>query len=70
VVAASYTCSDSGSGAASCVGTFANGANIDTASVGAKTFAINAADHAGNTSVTSVSHSVNYSVVYNFTFTK
>jgi len=65
VVAASYTCSDGGSGAASCVGTVANGATIDTASAGAKTFTVSAADSAGNTSVASMSYAVS-SVVYNF----
>jgi hypothetical protein len=62
VVATNYTCSDGGSGVASCAGSVANGANINTASVGAKTFTVNGADNAGNMS----SQSVNYSVIYNF----
>ncbi|MGH8899701.1 MAG: PxKF domain-containing protein, partial [Egibacteraceae bacterium] len=61
-VAASYTCSDGGSGLASCVGTVANGSNINTASVGAKTFTVNAADNVANASNASVS----YNVIYNF----
>jgi hypothetical protein len=61
-VAASYSCSDGGSGVASCVGTAANGANVDTTSAGAKTFTVNAADQVGNAG----NASVNYSVVYDF----
>jgi hypothetical protein len=64
-VNADYACQDEagGSGLASCVGTVAKGSHINTASVGAKTFTVNAADKAGNTS----SKAVNYSVIYNFT---
>ena len=49
VVAASYTCTDGGSGVASCLGTVANGVNINTSSVGAKSFTVNAQDNVGNT---------------------
>ena len=64
-VNADYACQDEtgGLGLASCVGTVPNGSPIDTNSVGAKTFIINAADNAGNTN--SVTHT--YQVVYNFT---
>lgn len=64
VVNASYTCADEtgGSGLASCVGTVANGSPIDTSSVGAKSFTVDAADNEGNTR--SVTH--NYNVVYDF----
>lgn len=62
VVAANYSCSDGGAGVASCVGTVSNGANIDTASVGPKTFTVNATDNAGNPN----SVTVNYTVAYNF----
>ena len=62
VVAADFSCSDGGSGVASCDGTVANGANLDTASVGAKTFTANTADTAGNTG----SQTASYSVVYDF----
>ena len=61
-VAANYLCSDGGSGVTSCAGTAANGANINTASAGSRTFTVNAADNVGNTS----SASVNYTVNYNF----
>jgi uncharacterized delta-60 repeat protein len=46
-VAAAYACVDKGSGVASCTGTVANGANIDTASPGTKTFTVNSSDLAG-----------------------
>ena len=61
-VAAHYLCSDGGSGVASCTGTVANGANIETTSAGVKTFTVNATDNVGNTN----SASVTYNVTYNF----
>lgn len=50
-VNADYACEDEagGSGLASCDGTVASGAPIDTGSVGSKTFTVTAADNAGNT---------------------
>ncbi len=59
-VFADYACADeaSGSGLASCVGTVADGAAIDTATLGAHTFTVNAADVAGNTSSTTVNYTV------------
>ena len=48
-VSASYTCADSLSGVVSCAGTAANGAGLDTASAGGKSFTVSAADQAGNT---------------------
>jgi hypothetical protein len=63
-VNADYSCDDEvgGSGVASCVGDVANGEPIDTSTVGAKTFTVNAEDNAGNQS--SLTH--DYSVVYDF----
>lgn len=63
-VTASYSCSDEagGSGLASCVGDTTEGASLDTATVGAKTFTVIATDQAGNRS--SITHS--YRVVYPF----
>ena len=55
---ASYVCTDGGSGVASCTGTVANGAAIDTSSVGAHTFTVTAADAVGNTSSTTVQYQV------------
>lgn len=61
-LAVGYACSDDGSGVTSCTGPIPHGNNIDTASVGQKTFAVEAADEVGN--VASVSH--DYVVVYDF----
>jgi alpha-tubulin suppressor-like RCC1 family protein len=63
VVPASYSCTDEpgGSGVASCAGPVASGSPIDTATVGSKTFTVQASDNAGNT----VSQSVMYTVAYN-----
>ncbi len=57
-VAADYSCSDGGSGIASCVGSVPHGAAIDTGSPGEKTFTVNATDNAGNPASKSVSYSV------------
>jgi hypothetical protein len=61
-VASNYACGDQAglSGLSSCLGTVANGANIDTASVGTKTFSVNASDVAGNVAMASVGYSVQY----------
>lgn len=59
-VTANYSCSDTGSGVASCAGPVTNGSNIDTAPVGAKTFTVNASDVAGNKSSKSVNYNVGY----------
>jgi dipeptidyl aminopeptidase/acylaminoacyl peptidase len=62
-VLADFDCQDpGGSGVASCVGTVPDGSAIDTASVGPKTFTVNAADNAGNPS--SLTH--DYTVAYDF----
>jgi hypothetical protein len=58
-VASNYACADALSGIASCNGSVANGANIDTASAGGKVFAVTAVDAAGN----SLTQSVGYDVV-------
>ncbi len=57
-VTADYSCSDDGSGIASCSGSVADGAPLDTGSAGEKTFTVNAADKAGNPASKSVSYSV------------
>lgn len=61
---ADYACEDEvdGSGLAACTGTVADGSSIDTSSVGAKTFTVNAVDNEGNSSTAEVT----YYVVYNF----
>jgi outer membrane protein assembly factor BamB len=60
-VAASYSCADGGSGTASCTGSIPNGASLDTSSVGAKSFIVNALDVAGNVAPT---RSATYAVTY------
>ncbi len=59
-VNAAYACADEagGSGLDTCTGTVANGQPIDTASLGTKTFEVEAEDHAGNTAVQSVEYTV------------
>ena len=60
---ADYECADlGGSDLASCEGSVADGAPIDTAAVGPKTFAATASDGAGN----NASASASYLVVYDF----
>jgi hypothetical protein len=59
-VRASFTCTDdvNGTGVASCAGTVANGARIDTSTVGTQTFQVNARDNAGNTASRTVTYTV------------
>jgi hypothetical protein len=59
-VAAAYACTDDagGSGVATCSGTVANGAAIDTSNVGEKTFKVDAADNAGNPASKTVTYMV------------
>ena len=54
VVTAAYKCTDNESGIATCVGTVANGANLDTSTIGDHTFTVTGTDKAGN--VTAVTH--------------
>ncbi len=61
-IAAAYSCSDTGSGVGSCVGTAANGSNIDTATPGSKTFSVTSGDQVGNQDVQSVTYSVAYNI--------
>jgi hypothetical protein len=66
VVAASYVCSDAGSGVATCSGPVASGSNF-TSEVGTnKLFTVTATDVAGNVAAPKTN---NYSVGYNYTFT-
>lgn len=67
-VLADYACQDEagGSGVASCDGPVADGSAIDTASVGTKTFRVDAADNAGNTSTLSHTYVVGYRVLGGF----
>ena len=67
---ADYNCADAGTGVQSCVGTVANGAPINTATVGAKTFTVTATDYSGNQSSRTVSYSVGYGIVALFDQTR
>jgi hypothetical protein len=60
LVTANYACTDEdgGSGLASCSGTVPNGSAVDTASVGQKSFKVEATDNAGNPSSKTVSYTV------------
>ncbi|MFL6210211.1 MAG: right-handed parallel beta-helix repeat-containing protein [Pyrinomonadaceae bacterium] len=62
VVAASYSCTDGGAGVMACTGPVANGSNIDTTSVGPKTFNVTATDGAGNTAAQSATYTVGYAI--------
>jgi hypothetical protein len=60
-VIANYSCSDSGSGLASCVGTVPSGTKINTIPAGIstpKTFTVNATDVAGNAASTTATYYV------------
>ena len=59
-VAADYSCTDVTSGPPSCTGNVANSLNIDTSSVGAKSFTVNAEDQAGNTATQTNGYNVSY----------
>lgn len=60
-ILADYSCSDpSGSGLQSCQGTTENGGNINTQSVGGKTFTVEALDNAGNPTTEKAVYTVQY----------
>lgn len=55
-----FSCSDDDSGVKSCVGTTANGASLDTGSIGSKTVTVNAEDEAGNTASRTNTYNVHW----------
>ena len=57
-VNAAFSCSDATAGIASCNGTLASGAALDTATTGARVFSVSATDQAGNATTTHVSYTV------------
>lgn len=62
-VTVAFTCTDGGSGIASCVGTSANGSSLNTASIGAKVFTVSATDNVGNSATpTNVNYTINFGV--------
>lgn len=69
-VTASFQCTDTGSGVATCTGSATNGAPLNTTLVGAKTFTVNATDVSGNTAQQSVSYKISYGVSPLFDQTK
>ncbi len=56
--AAAFSCADGGSGMATCTGSVANGAPLDTSSAGPHTFTVQAADATGNTASVTVTYTV------------
>ena len=60
VVTASYSCVDGGSGIASCAGTVANGARLDTSTVGVHQFRVTATDALGHTTTVTATYAVHY----------
>ncbi len=69
-VSANYSCSDGGSGVASCTGQTVNGAAIDTSFVGTKTFRVTATDNAGNSTSQTITYNVVYKIIALFDQTK
>ena len=59
-VSADYSCADeaNGSGIDTCAGDVADGADVDTSTLGEHSFTVNAADHAGNTNSESATYTV------------
>ena len=57
-VPANFACQDGGSGLASCQGTVAPGAAIDTSSPGVQSFSVTGTDSVGNDAVVNVSYTV------------
>lgn len=70
VVVADYACTGVAAAIVLCAGPVADGAAIDTASVGTKTFTVNAADAAGNTESASVTYLVTYKICVLYDQTK
>lgn len=63
--AADYICADTLSGLQSCIGTVADGANIDTDTAGPKTFTVTATDKAGNSFVKTVNYTITNIITFN-----
>jgi hypothetical protein len=59
---ADYTCTDGGTGVATCAGPVADGGRVDTSAVGPHEFTVNATDNAGNAG----SATARFRVVYDF----
>lgn len=59
---ANYSTTDGGSGVKAIIGSAANGAPIDTASLGAKVFTVSASVQVGNRATLSFSYVVRYQI--------
>jgi microsomal dipeptidase-like Zn-dependent dipeptidase len=59
---AQFSCTDGGSGVASCAGTVPNGATVSTSAPGSYSFTVNATDAVANASAKTVSYTVTYRV--------
>jgi uncharacterized repeat protein (TIGR01451 family) len=59
---AEYSCIDTESGVASCVGPVASGETVSTSQIGGALFQVTATDNAGNVSTKSVPYSVTYGI--------
>jgi len=57
---AKFSCEDGGSGLATCSGTVANGANLNTSSAGSKSFTVTATDAVGNLTKVTNTYTVAY----------
>ena len=62
VVTAAFKCADKESGMDTCVGTVANGANLDTSTIGAHSFTVTGTDLAGNQTVVTHHYTVTYTL--------
>jgi len=62
VARVAYTCDDGGSGIASCAGSSASGAPLDTSRVGVNTFSVVATDAVGNRTTQAASYVVGYRI--------
>jgi hypothetical protein len=58
LVKAAYTCSDGGSGVATCTGSVPGGSAVDTTSAGTHSFSVDATDAVGNHTLRTVSYAV------------
>ncbi|HEU5181948.1 MAG TPA: kelch repeat-containing protein [Candidatus Polarisedimenticolia bacterium] len=60
VVASQFSCSDATSGVSTCSGSLANGASLDTASIGSKSVTVTSTDLAGNQATLTKSYNVQF----------
>ncbi len=61
-VLSNFNCFDSGSGVATCIGSVANGTQVNTSTVGTKSFSVTTIDAVGNAANASITYGVTYAV--------